>query len=166
MTEKRDREGNEADVLVFRPRSADEALRAREVLAGVGVELEMPEAAIQTMFAEGKESIELRVPLERADAATAAVEEAFGADRLPSNEDGRNAGLDMESELAAIEARAREMEEEDERRRREREARRAQRPDQAEPDPEEESLTEKVVYGLLALGLTVLLCWVFYKKLQ
>ena len=165
MTDKRDREGNEADVLVFRARSADEALEVRDLVAGVGVTLEMPDAAVQTMFEKGKESLEIRVPLEQADAASAALEERFGAERMPVNEDGRNAGLDMNDELAAIEARAREMEEEDERRRQEREARRAARKAEPEAEEEEESLVEKVVYGLMAVGLVILLTWVF-KNLQ
>jgi len=162
MPPRRDREGNEADVLVFRPRSAQEALRVRDLLAGAGVSLEMPEAAVEVMFAEGKDSIEVRVPLEQADAAAGVLEAEFGADRMPANEDGRSVGGDLQSELAAIEARARELEEEDERQRLEREARRAQRA--AAPEAEEdEGAVEKVVYGLLAVVLVVILSWVFTR---
>jgi len=159
----RDREGNEEDVLVFRARSAPEALEVRELLAGVGVELEMPDAAVRVLFASGQESLEVRVPLEQADAATGALTSVFGEERIPSKE----AAAAREEPAGApsldeIEARARELEAEEEREREAREARRAERaargPGAADPD-EEAGWLGTIVLGLISAGLLAWFAW-------
>ena len=145
---RRKREGNEADVLVLKARSAAEALQAREVLAGVGVALDMPEAAVEVIFAGGAESMEIRVPLEHADAASAAIEQAFGADRLPSREDAP-AGGGAAPSLSEIEARAKAIEAEEAAERAAAEA----EDDEDEDDDDDggESPLETLIYGVVAL---------------
>jgi hypothetical protein len=145
---------------VLHAHSTEEALRARDVLGAIGVELDMPEAAVEVIFSGGAKSMDIRVPLEQADAATSAIEEAFGADRLPSKEDAKSSGDGPGPSLSEIEARAKEMEEEDERLRQEAEARRAARKDEPdEPEPEGETWVETIVYGVIAVGLLIGFVW-------